>query len=111
MELTIRSAGHIAIGEMTGRFDALEAPKLSTWLDSVSAQSPAQVIINLTGVTFVDSTALSTLVKGMKRCRQLNGDLVICGLQQQVKVIFELTRLDKAFTIHPDEASALSALQ
>lgn len=111
MELIIRNANQIAIGEMKGRFDALEAPKLSTWLDTVTSQSPAQVVINMAGVTFVDSTALSTLVKGMKRCRQQNGDLVICGLQKQVKVIFELTRLDKAFSIHPDEASALRALQ
>ncbi len=110
MELSTKTTNHIAIGEMQGRFDALEASKLSTWLDSVSAQSPAQVIINMSGVTFVDSTALSTLVKGMKRCRQQNGDLVICGLQKQVKVIFELTRLDKAFSIHPDEATALRAL-
>jgi anti-sigma B factor antagonist len=111
MEFSTRTANHIAISEMTGRFDATEAPKFSTWLDTVSAQSPAQVIVNMTGVTFVDSTALSTLVKGMKRCRQQNGDLLICGLQKQVKVIFELTRLDKAFSIHPDEASALRALQ
>jgi len=111
MEFTARTDNHIAIGELSGRFDALEAPKLSAWLDTVSGQSPAQVIINLTGVTFVDSTALSTLVKGMKRCRQQNGDLVICGLQKQVKVIFELTRLDKAFSILPDEASAIRALK
>ncbi len=110
MELSTRTANQIAIGEMIGRFDALEAPKLSAWLDTVSGQSPAQVIVNMAGVTFVDSTALSTLVKGMKRCRQQNGDLLICGLQKQVKVIFELTRLDKAFSIHPDEASAIRAL-
>lgn len=111
MELNTRTQGHIAIGELSGRFDAPEAPRLTAWLDSVSSQSPAQVIINMSGVTFLDSTALSTLVKGMKRCRQQNGDLVICGLQQQVKIIFELTRLDKAFSIHPDEASALRALK
>jgi len=110
MELSTRTVHQVAIGEMKGRFDALEAPKLSTWLDTVSAQSPAQVIVNMADVTFVDSTALSTLVKGMKRCRQQNGDLLICGLQKQVKVIFELTRLDKAFSIHPDEATALRAL-
>ena len=110
MEFSTRTANHIVIGEMTGRFDAVEAPKLSTWLDTVSGQSPAQVIVNMAGVTFVDSTALSTLVKGMKRCRQQNGDLLICNLQKQVKVIFELTRLDKAFSIHPDEASAIRAL-
>ncbi|MCA0457387.1 MAG: STAS domain-containing protein [Chloroflexi bacterium] len=111
MELNVRNEGLITIGALSGRFDASEASQVSTWLDAASGQSPARIIINMAGVTFLDSTALSTLVKGMKRCRQQNGDLIICCLQQQVKVIFELTRLDKAFSIHPDEASAIRALQ
>ncbi len=65
--------------------------------------------MNLAGVQFVDSTALATLVQGMKRCRQLKGDLRLCGLQQPVRMIFELTRLDKAFEIFSGEDEAIQA--
>jgi anti-sigma B factor antagonist len=66
--------------------------------------------VDLEGVTFIDSTALATLVQGLNRCRKLNGDLHLCGLRQQVYMIFELTRLDKAFNIFVDENHAIQAI-
>ena len=60
--------------------------------------------------SFVDSSALALLVKGMKHCRQGGGDLALCSLQQPVKVIFELTRLDKAFGIYSTQDEAIQAL-
>jgi len=110
MDLKTRMSGNVAIAEMNGRFDALEVPKVSAWLDTVTDREDSRIVINMTGVTFVDSTALSLLVKGMKRARQHNGDLTLCGLQKPVKVIFELTRLDKAFNMYEDEGDALHAL-
>ena len=68
-----------------------------------------QVVVNLAGVNFIDSTGLATLVQGMKHCRQEKGDLRLCGLQQPVRIIFELTRLDKAFEILTDEESAVNS--
>ncbi|MBL8118441.1 MAG: STAS domain-containing protein [Anaerolineae bacterium] len=110
MDLKTRMSGNVAIAEMNGRFDALEVPKVSAWLDTVTDREDSRIVVNMTGVTFVDSTALSLLVKGMKRARQHNGDLTLCGLQKPVKVIFELTRLDKAFNMYEDEGDALHAL-
>jgi anti-sigma B factor antagonist len=109
MALSTRSTGNIQILELNGRFDAHVVPPVAEWLEHISANDPAQVIIDLSRVNFVDSTALATLVKGMKRCRQQNGDLRLCCLQQPVRIIFELTRLDKAFEIYPDEDEAVNA--
>ncbi len=109
MALKTRSAGSVAILELDGRFDAHVTPPVVQRLEQAASTSPAQVVVNLTGVHFVDSTALAALVKGMKRCRQQNGDLYLCGLQQPVRIIFELTRLDKAFEIYATEAEAVTA--
>src|ERR671929_137943 len=69
------------------------------WLEEAADKPPAHVVVNLAGVKFVDSTALAALVRSMKRCRQQGGDLHLCGLQQPVRIIFELTRLDRAIEI------------
>lgn len=106
MELKSQLAGDISIAQLSGRFDSYEAPRLTSWFE----QANSKVIVNLTDVSFVDSSALALLVKGMKHCRQRGGDLALCGLQQPVKVIFELTRLDKAFTIYPTQDEAVKAL-
>ena len=65
--------------------------------------------MNLTSTTFVDSTALATLVQALKRCQQVQGNLYLCGMRRPVYMIFELTRLDKAFTIFADEEHAITA--
>ena len=107
MSIKTHYHGQIAIIELSGRFDAHAAPLLKAWQDK--ANMPAQVIVDLSGVTFIDSTALATLVSGMKRCRQHGGDLYLCGLQQPVRIIFELTKLDRAFGIFPSETEAITA--
>ena len=109
MNLTVSQQGSIAKITLTGRFDAHEVPAVKAWFAD-SAES-SHLLVNLQGVHFIDSTALSTLVQGMKRCREKGGDLVLCNLQQPVRVIFELTRLDRAFSIYSTEADAVNALQ
>jgi anti-sigma B factor antagonist len=52
---------------------------------------------------------MATLVQGMKRCREKEGDLRLSELQQPVRMIFELTRLDRAFEIFNSERDAILA--
>lgn len=108
MELTHRTSNDTDIIELSGRFDAYEVPTVTQWFeDNTSAK---YVVVNLSGVSFIDSSGLASLVKALKRCRQNKGDLYLSNLQQAVRIIFELTRLDKAFQIFDDEASALEAI-
>ncbi len=109
MDMNSRANDSVQILELSGRFDAYSAPAAREWIESASELEPANIVVNLSGVQFVDSTALATLVQGMKRCRQLKGDLRLCGLQQPVRMIFELTRLDKAFEIFTAEEEAVQA--
>ncbi len=109
MEIKLDTVGTVKVLRITGRFDSYETGRVNEILDQVCTESPARVILNLAEVNFVDSSALALMVKGMKRCRQQRGDLYLCSLQQPVRVIFELTRLDKAFAIHNTEADAVKA--
>jgi anti-sigma B factor antagonist len=97
------------IVQLNGRFDAFETAPIIEWFEHNVKTSQANVVVDLSGVNFLDSAALAALVKGMKRCREWGGDLYLSGLQQSVQIIFELTRLDKAFKIFPDSAAASSA--
>jgi anti-sigma B factor antagonist len=109
MEVTSHSRGAVAVLELAGRFDAYVAPRVAEGLEQATAAPPARVVVNLAGVAFMDSTALGTLVRGMKRCRQHGGDLHLCGLQQPVRIVFELTRLDTVFKIFGSEEEAVHA--
>ena len=110
MELSETTQNNVRILKLEGRFDTYTSPPIREWLEAAIAQSTTpQLVVNLSGVNFVDSTAMATLVQGMKRCRETKGDLRLCQLQQPVRMIFELTRLDRAFEIFNSESEAVQA--
>lgn len=108
MELNARSQGNVTILYLGGRFDAYETTPIAEWLKSIAAVSPANIAINMTDVKFIDSTGLATLVQGMKYCQSNKGNLHLCCLQQPVRTIFNLTRLDKAIAIFNTEQDAIN---
>lgn len=111
MQIQARHEEGVDVLDLTGRFDAYEAPPVADWLEDAATKPPARVVVNLEGVVFIDSTGLSTLVQGMKHARQQGGDVVLCGMQQAVRIIFELTRLDRAFRIENAETDAREAFE
>ncbi len=110
MEQTILHKDGIAILRLAGRFDAFEADTVKAKLTD-AIESSSRVIVDLTQVNFMDSSALAVLVQGMKHCRQNNGDLYLSNLQDTVRTIFELTRLDKAIQIYDTTDEALNAFK
>ncbi len=98
MNLNIRELNAIPVVDLDGRLDAHQAPQLTDALMNLAKASDSTVL-NLTEVHFIDSTGLAALVKIAKHYREKGGDIVLCGLQKPVRIIFEITRLDKVFAI------------
>ena len=96
---------------LSGRFDAYEEPRVKKWLDEKIMAGVYNLVIDLTQVNFLDSVALATLVRGMKESRSRGGDLYLYGMQQPVRIIFELTRMDKVFSIYESESQVMTALE
>lgn len=111
MKVTASSIENIPIVRLSGRFDAFEVPQFVQWLETHISAETSWAVVNLEGVEFIDSSGLSALVKALKRCRQHQGDLYLCHLQQAVLIIFELTRMNSAMSIFADEATAIAAIQ
>lgn len=84
---------------LTGRFDAFETANFRSAIEQLIENGASTIWIDLSAISFVDSSALAELVRAHKRCRDLNGELVIVSPSDPVTVIFELTRLDAAFRI------------
>lgn len=100
----------VAVVGLAGRFDAHEVPQVRQTLAEAAESSNGYVVVDLGGVNFVDSSGLACLVQGMKHCRERGADQVLCNLQQPVRIIFELTRLDRAFTITASVDAAVARL-
>ncbi len=109
MQLKNHLVGNVNIIELSGSFDAYNAPAVRQWFANTIGNNSSCIIVNLKEVSFMDSTGLSTLVQALKHTRNWQGDLRLCCLQQPVRIIFELTRLDRVFEIYNDEMDAVRA--
>lgn len=107
---TPKSDQVIAVVGLSGRFDAHEVPQVRQALMQATNRTKGHVVIDLGGVNFIDSSGLACLVQGMKYCREHGADQILCNLQQPVRIIFELTRLDRAFKIMRSVEEAATAV-
>jgi len=94
-----RVAGALPVIAVSGEIDVATAPQLRECLHRVIAEGGNTVVLDLLGVTFLDSTALGVLVGALKRCRELGGDLHVVVADPRIMKIFEITGLTNVFTI------------
>ena len=95
---------------LAGEVDLYTAPEFKQELLDVIAKGAKHVVIDLSETTFIDSTTLGVLVGGVKRLRPTGGSLALVCTDQNISKIFEITGLDRVFTIHASRDEALAAL-
>ena len=93
------------------RLDAHNSSDFKNQMLNLFEEGKVNLIIDMNGVRFVDSSGLGALVSGYKNANSREGNLKLCGLQSQVKSMFELTRLHRVFEIFPDVDEAISSFQ
>ncbi|HEY3942142.1 MAG TPA: STAS domain-containing protein [Acidimicrobiales bacterium] len=101
--------GSVPVLSVRGDIDVATAPVLRDRLQSRVAQGSATVVVDLLGVSFLDSTALGVLIGALKRCREAGGELRLVINEARILKVFEITGLTEVFVIAPslDQALAL----
>ena len=93
---------------LEGEIDLHVSPGIADSLRQMSAKKPKRLIVDLTNVTYVDSSGLAVLIEGMQNAQEYNGQFALVGLQETVHAIFEMARLDQVFQIFPTVDAALA---
>ena len=94
-----------------GEVDLYTAPEFKQQLLDVISQGGKNVIVDFSYTTFIDSTTLGVLVGGVKRLRSNDGQLSLVCSDRNITKIFEITGLDRVFTIYPTRNEAVDQLQ
>jgi anti-sigma B factor antagonist len=95
--------------KLTGEIDLNEKPNVVAQLDPLIAKKPHSLLIDLTHVSYVDSSGLAIFIDALQRVKKYGGNLVLAGLQENVKLVFEIAKLDQVFKIFPNLEEALKA--
>ena len=100
-----------ALISLAGEVDLYTAPEFKQQLLDVIAKGAKEVVVDFSDTTFIDSTTLGVLVGGVKRLRTNEGQLSLVCSDRNITKIFEITGLDRVFTIHPTREEAVAQLQ
>lgn len=90
----------------SGRLNMVSAPNLRTYIDELVASGANRIVVNLADTTFMDSSGLGALIGCLKVARQAGGDLRIAAVQPQVKMVLELTSMDRVLTSYASGEAA-----
>ena len=96
---------------LAGEVDLYTAPEFKAQLLDVIGKGGKQVVVDFTDTTFIDSTTLGVLVGGVKRLRTTDGELSLVCSDRNITKIFEITGLDRVFTIYPTRDEAIDQLK
>ncbi len=92
-----------------GDIDLSRSPGLRTTLREAQAKKPTRLVVDLSAVDYMDSSGVATLVEALQIARRSNTKMILCGLKERVRSIFEIARLDTVFTITDSCDAAMSA--
>ena len=107
---TEQLSGDAYVISLTGEVDLYTAPEFKQQLLEVIGQGGKEVVVDFTDTTFIDSTTLGVLVGGVKRLRTNDGQLTLVCSDRNITKIFEITGLDRVFTIYGTRDEAVAAL-
>ncbi len=108
MASNLSEAQNQDVVRLAGSVDLEHSPEIrQTLLDAVAAR--VDVFVDLSEVTYIDSSGIACLVEALQAARNHSADLGLVAVSRQAMRVLELARLDMVFSIHDDLASALQA--
>lgn len=106
MEIAIRREPSFVVVDLAGEIDVNAVSRIRDTLGDLTKAAAPRILVNLARATYIDSSGLGILMAARKDILQGGGRFVLCGMTKDVRMVFELTRLDKFFEIYEDEARA-----
>lgn len=110
LDIQTKTKDEMVFVNIDGDVDLYSSPRVrQTIIDLIQKKKPA-LLVNLGGVTYMDSSGVATLVEGLQKIKKYGGKLCLYNLQGAVRDVFELSRLDKVFSIFDNEIEAIKAI-
>jgi anti-sigma B factor antagonist len=105
---TARKDGDAVLATVRGEIDLHNSPDLRAGLLALLTEAqPKKLILNLSAVPYMDSSAIAVFVESLQKLRKAGGKLYLTNLQPRVKGLLEIARLDSIFVLCADENEAM----
>ncbi len=101
---------HVEVIKVIGNLNANSTQDFRAKITQALESGTKILLIDCESVPFIDSSGLSALALAFKASKEVNARMVICSINEQVRILFELTGMDKVFEIVPNQDAFSSDL-
>jgi len=109
MKVKIQDYNDVTVIEMQGELDSDAAEIFEKNISDIIAQEKSNIVLDMSGVGFIDSRGLSVLLWVRDYCTQNKRELRLAGLDENCRRILEITRLDFEFDLYSELAEAVKS--
>ncbi|MGH8911728.1 MAG: STAS domain-containing protein, partial [Acidimicrobiia bacterium] len=111
LTMDVRDAGDgVRVVDIEGEITSFSEQEMSRAHDEAASTNPKAVVLNFTGLEYMNSGGIGLLVTTLIRAQRSGHKLLAYGLTDHYREIFSLTRLDEAIGIFDDESAALASV-
>jgi anti-sigma B factor antagonist len=104
---TIRQVGQVSVVEVSGKLTSFESGALRGSIAKLLKEGRKQILLNLRGLTYLDSSGIGELVQTYMSVIRGGGEMKVVGLSDKVEEILKITQLYQVFQEFQDEQAAL----
>jgi len=97
----------VVICILEGEVNINNSPELRKAFDGLIKKNEKKVLVDFSSVSYVDSSGLATLIEMFQRLKKIGGRMRFSNMDQKIKNIFEITKLQKLFEILDTRENAL----
>jgi anti-anti-sigma factor len=108
--LCSRREGPVLVFDFTGRLDDITTPMAACQVESAIRNGERRILLNFTGLHYINSEGLRMLLTGLKMMREQEGKFLIACLQPPIKKILQVAGFDRMFIFYDRYADAIEAL-
>jgi len=111
VEVSTRVESGITVVSVAGEIDLYSSPRMREAIVSSITRKQPHVVVDLAGVSYMDSSGIATLVEALQLARKHEGRLLLAGTTPRVREVFEVARLESVFDLFDTAAAALAAVK
>jgi anti-sigma B factor antagonist len=109
VKISTRRVDNATIVDVSGNIDMSNSPEVRKALLRELREKGVRVALNLTGVGYIDSSGVASLVEGLKASRESGSRFILFGLNDAAREVLKISRLLKLFEVYDNEAQAIAS--
>ena len=109
MNLNQQTVGDVAVVEISGRVDSVQAPKLHERVAALMTEGQRAILLDLSKVEYISSAGFRVLLLLARQAGQSGARLALCGLSPKVRQLFDLGGFLDLFPIAPNQEEGIAA--